>query len=67
MFDHIGIAFRDLKSSGSFYNRVIEQINLRLLKDHTQPDGTGWLVFGSGASEAPFFANKGDPGVRRGR
>jgi catechol 2,3-dioxygenase-like lactoylglutathione lyase family enzyme len=55
MFDHVGIVFRNLKSSGSFYNRVLEQIGVRLLEDHTQPDGTGWLVFGSGASEAPFF------------
>lgn len=55
MFDHVGIVFRDLKSSGAFYRSVLEQIGVRLLEDHTQADETGWLVFGSGASEAPFF------------
>jgi catechol 2,3-dioxygenase-like lactoylglutathione lyase family enzyme len=55
MFDHVGIVFKDLKSSGAFYAKVLEQIGIELLEDHTQPDGTGWLVFGTGASEAPFF------------
>ncbi|MGB6552143.1 MAG: VOC family protein [Candidatus Binataceae bacterium] len=55
MFDHVGIVFRELKSSGEFYRRVLEQIGIKLLEDHTQSDGTGWLVFGSGAKEAPFF------------
>jgi len=50
MFSHVGIVFRDLKASGDFYRQVLEQIGIRLLEDHTQPDGTGWLVFGQGNS-----------------
>jgi catechol 2,3-dioxygenase-like lactoylglutathione lyase family enzyme len=51
----MGIVFRDLKASGTFYRAVLAQIGVRQLEDHTQPDGTGWLVFGAGAPEAPFF------------
>jgi len=54
MFSHVGIVFRDLKASGDFYRQVLAQIGIRLLEDHTQPDGTGWLVFGTGNSR-PFF------------
>ena len=55
MFDHVGIVFRDLKAARAFYTIVLEQIGIRLMEDHTQPDGTGWLVYSDGASEAPFF------------
>jgi catechol 2,3-dioxygenase-like lactoylglutathione lyase family enzyme len=55
MFDHVGIVFKDLKSSGAFYRKVLEQIGIRLLEDHTRPDNSGWLVFGIDPSEAPFF------------
>lgn len=55
MFDHVGVVFKDLKSSGAFYTKVLEQIGIKLLEDHTQAHGTGWLVFGTGAQEAPFF------------
>lgn len=55
MFDHVSVVFKNLKSSGDFYTRVLEQIGIKLMEDHTQPDGTGWLVFGTGAPEAPFF------------
>ena len=58
MFNHVGISFRDLKASGEFYRKVLEQIGIRQLEDHTQPDGTGWLVFGTGAAK-PFFVVAG--------
>src|SRR5215469_6292996 len=60
MFSHVGIVFRDLKASGDFYRQVLEQIDIRLLEDHTQPDGTGWLVFGQGNSK-PFFVVAAGP------
>ena len=37
------------------YKAILQEIGLKLTEDHTQPDGTGWLVFGTGAPEAPFF------------
>ena len=55
MFDHVGVVFDDLERSGDFYKAVLREIGLELLEDHTQPDRTGWLVFSSGAREAPFF------------
>ena len=61
MFNHVGIVFRDLKASGEFYRQVLEQIGIRLLEDHTQPDGTGWLVFGTGAARAFFVVAAGRP------
>ena len=61
MFSHVGIVFRDLKASGDFYRQVLEQIDIRLLEDHTQPDGTGWLVFGQGNSKPFFVVAAGQP------
>jgi catechol 2,3-dioxygenase-like lactoylglutathione lyase family enzyme len=55
MYDHIGIVVADLASRGAFYSAVLEPLGFRLLEDHTQRDGTGWLVFGTGAPETPFF------------
>jgi catechol 2,3-dioxygenase-like lactoylglutathione lyase family enzyme len=55
MFDHLGLVFRDLKAAGAFYRPVLATLGIRLMEDHTQPDGTGWLVFSSGAPESPFF------------
>jgi catechol 2,3-dioxygenase-like lactoylglutathione lyase family enzyme len=55
MFDHVGVVFRDLAQSGGFYRTVLATIGLRLMEDHTQADGTGWLVFSTGARESPFF------------
>ena len=55
MLDHIGVVFKDLRRSRDFYCEVLEQIGIKLMEDHTQPDGTGWLVFSSGGREAPFF------------
>ncbi|HEY1426663.1 MAG TPA: VOC family protein [Caulobacteraceae bacterium] len=55
MFDHVGVVFRDLNVAGGFYRALMPTIGVRLMEDHTQPDGTGWLVFSSGAPESPFF------------
>ena len=55
MFDHIGIVVGDLNRSRRFYEAVLEPLGLKLLEDHTQLDGTGWLVFGTGMRQSPFF------------
>ncbi len=55
MFDHIGVVFRDLKVAGDFYRAVLATIGVKVMEDHTQADGTGWLVFSTGAPESPFF------------
>ena len=49
MFDHLGLVFRDLKVAGDFYRAVLAPLGIRLIEDHTQQDGTGWLVFSTGA------------------
>ena len=61
MFTHVGIVFRDLKSSGEFYRKVLEPIGIRIFEDHTQPDGTGWLVFGTEGSSNFFVVAAGRP------
>ena len=61
MFSHVGIVFKDLKSSGEFYRKVLEQIGVRPLEDHTQADGTGWLVFGTVGSPRFFVVAAGRP------
>src|SRR5215510_8299726 len=55
MFDHVGIVASDLERGKRFYEAVLEPLGHRLLEDHTQPDGTGWLVFGTGRPQSPFF------------
>src|SRR5262245_57228455 len=55
MFDHVGVVFSDLERGRALYVAVLGEIGIRLLEDHTQRDGTGWLVFSSGAPESPFF------------
>jgi catechol 2,3-dioxygenase-like lactoylglutathione lyase family enzyme len=55
MFDHVGVVFKNLALSGSLYRQILREIEIQLMEDHTQPDGTGWLVFGSGAPKSPFF------------
>ena len=55
MFDHLGLVFPDLAVAGAFYRSVLATLDVRLTEDHTQPDGAGWLVFSTGAAEAPFF------------
>jgi hypothetical protein len=34
---------------------VLKPLGINLIEDHTQGDGTGWLVFSSGKPESPFF------------
>ena len=55
MFDHVGVVFKDLRRSGALYTQLLEPLGIRRMEDHTMPDGTGWLVFSSGAPEGPFF------------
>ena len=55
MFDHVGVVFEHLKRSGALYRANLHEIGIKLMEDHTQPDGTGWLVFSSGAAQAPFL------------
>jgi catechol 2,3-dioxygenase-like lactoylglutathione lyase family enzyme len=55
MFDHLGIVFRDLTSAGTFYGSVLAPLGIKLVEDHAQSDGSGWLVFSTGQHEAPFF------------
>jgi len=55
MFDHLGLVFRDLQLAGAFYRAVLAPLGIKLMEDHTQADGTGWLVFSTGAPESPFF------------
>jgi catechol 2,3-dioxygenase-like lactoylglutathione lyase family enzyme len=55
LFDHVGVVFSDLKQGGDFYRPLLATLGIRLMEDHTQPDGTGWLVFSTGAKESPFF------------
>ncbi|MBV9561190.1 MAG: VOC family protein, partial [Bradyrhizobium sp.] len=55
MFDHIGLVVSDLGRGKRFYTAVLEPLGFRLLEDHTQHDGTGWLVFGTGQRQSPFF------------
>ncbi len=61
MFDHVGVVFRNLRRSGSLYTQLLEPLGIALLEDHTMPDGTGWLVFGSGTPESPFFVVAAGP------
>jgi catechol 2,3-dioxygenase-like lactoylglutathione lyase family enzyme len=55
MFDHVGVMFKDLARAGAWYREVLATLDIKLMEDHTQPDGTGWLVFSTGAPESPFF------------
>jgi catechol 2,3-dioxygenase-like lactoylglutathione lyase family enzyme len=55
MFDHVGVVFRDLKSGGDFYRKVLEPLGIKLWEDHTGPDGTGWMVFGKDTRSDGFF------------
>lgn len=65
MFDHMGIVASELAKSRAFYEGCLGALGIRLLQDHAQPDGSGWLVFGT-AEEAPFFVvEAGGPGFWR--
>lgn len=55
MFDHVDIVVSDLAAAAAFYRPLLASIGLKLMEDHTQRDGTGWLVFAGGAPESPFF------------
>lgn len=55
MFDHLGLVFPDLEVAGGFYRQVLAPLGIRLMENHAQRDGTGWLVFSTGAPESPFF------------
>ena len=55
MFDHVGVVFSELETGKALYRPLLETLGIRLMEDHTQPDGTGWLVFSTGAPESPFF------------
>jgi catechol 2,3-dioxygenase-like lactoylglutathione lyase family enzyme len=61
MFDHIGIVVGDLANGRRFYEAVLAPLGLKLLEDHTQADGTGWLVFGTGIRQSPFFVVAAGP------
>ena len=54
MFDHLGIVVADLEVSRRFYLECLAALDVRLLEDHSEPGGTGWLIFGCGDDE-PFF------------
>lgn len=55
MFDHLGVVFRDLRIAGAFYRAVLGPLGIELTEDHAAADGTGWLVFSTGAPESAFF------------
>jgi catechol 2,3-dioxygenase-like lactoylglutathione lyase family enzyme len=59
MFDHLGLVFPDLAVAKAFYEPVLAAIGVKLMEDYGQPDGTGWLVFSTGAPEQPFFVVAG--------
>lgn len=52
MFDHVGLVFSDLKKGRGLHRPLLETIGIRLMEDHTQPDGAGWLVFRAHATMA---------------
>jgi catechol 2,3-dioxygenase-like lactoylglutathione lyase family enzyme len=55
VFDHVGVVYSDLKAGRALYEPLLALLGIRLMEDHAQPDGTGWLVFSIGAPESPFF------------
>ncbi len=55
MFDHVGVVCSDLALGRALYEPLLARIGVRIMEDHTQRDGTGWLVFSTGAPESPFF------------
>jgi len=63
MFDHLGFfTSGDLRERGAFYAAIFGPLGYRLLEEHAFPDGTGWLVFGTGLPQSAFFViAKGRP------
>ena len=48
--------FRDLAlPPGAFYRAVLAPIGLSQVQQVIEPDGTGRLIFSTGAPESPFF------------
>jgi catechol 2,3-dioxygenase-like lactoylglutathione lyase family enzyme len=60
VFDHLGIVVRDLHTASAFYDAVLPPIGIVLMENNARPDGTGWLVFSTGAPESPFFVVAAD-------
>lgn len=54
MFDHVGIVTSDLNQSRTFYTNILAALDIQLLQNNSQDDGTGWLVYGT-TDVAPFF------------
>ena len=54
MFDHLGIVVSDLNRSRTFYTNLLAALDIQLLQDNSQDDGTGWLLYGT-EDNAPFF------------
>lgn len=63
MFDHLGFyTSGDLGKTGAFYSAILGPLAYRQLEEHAFPDGTGWLVFGTGLPQSAFFVvSKGRP------
>ena len=64
MFDHLGVVFRDLGSAGAFYRAVLatDRPEARCSRC-VEADGTGRLIFSTGAPESPFFVVAAGPAV----
>ena len=55
MFDHVGVVFRSLDTAGAFYRAVLDPIGLKQVQQVIEADGTGRLIFSTGAPASPFF------------
>ena len=55
MFDHLGIVVSELERGRRFYEAILAPLGIRLWENNSRRDGTGWLVFSTGAHQAPFF------------
>jgi catechol 2,3-dioxygenase-like lactoylglutathione lyase family enzyme len=55
VLDHLGIVSSDLQRAGEFYRAVLTPLGIKATEDHSQADGTGWIVFSSGTVESSFF------------
>jgi len=55
VFDHIGIVVSDFESGARLYQYMLAPLGYRPLERHDTAPGEGWMVFTSGAAQAPFF------------
>ena len=57
LLDQLGIVFRatDCVRQRLLPVRCSAARCIKMMEDHTGADGTGWLVFSTGAPESPFF------------